>query len=58
MQHPPYSPDIAPSDFCLFGHVKNSLAGRTFDQPEQLPEAITELWMNFSLHNWKSFSAT
>jgi hypothetical protein len=41
----PYLPDIsdiAPSDFWLFGHVKNSLAGRTFDEPEQLLDEITE----------------
>jgi hypothetical protein len=39
--HASYSPNIAPSDFWLFGHVKNSLAGRMFDEPEQLREAIT-----------------
>jgi hypothetical protein len=38
----PYSPDIAPSDFWLFSHVKNSLTGGTFDDPEQLLEAIIE----------------
>jgi histone-lysine N-methyltransferase SETMAR len=40
--HPPYSPDLAPSDFWLFGHVKTSLVGQIFDEPEQLLEAITE----------------
>jgi hypothetical protein len=40
--HPPYSPDLAPSDFWLFSHVKSSLVGQTFDELEQLPEAITE----------------
>jgi histone-lysine N-methyltransferase SETMAR len=40
--HPPYSPDLARSDFCLFGHAKISLVGQTFDEPEQLLEAITE----------------
>jgi histone-lysine N-methyltransferase SETMAR len=25
--HPPYSPDLAPSDFFLFGHVKEHLEG-------------------------------
>jgi hypothetical protein len=27
--HPPYSPDIAPSDFYLFGHLKGCLADRS-----------------------------
>jgi transposase len=40
--HPPYSPDLALSDFWLFGHVKTSLVGQAFDEPEQLLEAITE----------------
>jgi transposase len=58
VSHPSYSPDIAPSDFWLFDRVKNSLAGRTFDEPEQLLEAITECWIKFSPQNWNSFSAT
>jgi transposase len=41
--HPPYSPDLIPSNFWLFGHVKTSLVGQTFDEPEQLLEAITEV---------------
>jgi histone-lysine N-methyltransferase SETMAR len=40
--HPRYSPDLAPSDFWLFGHRKTSLVGRAFNEPEQLLEAITE----------------
>jgi histone-lysine N-methyltransferase SETMAR len=40
--HPPHSPDLAPLDFWLFGHVKTSLAGQTFDEPEQLLEAASE----------------
>jgi hypothetical protein len=40
--HPPYSPDLAPSDFWLFGCSKTALAGAKFDEPEQLLNAITE----------------
>jgi histone-lysine N-methyltransferase SETMAR len=40
--HPPYSPDLPPSDFWLFGHMKTSLVGQTFDEPKQLLEVITE----------------
>jgi transposase len=28
--HPPYSPDLAPSDFFLFGYVKGRLKGMVF----------------------------
>jgi histone-lysine N-methyltransferase SETMAR len=41
--HPPSSPDVTLSDFWLFGHVRTSLVGQTFNEPEQLMEAITEL---------------
>jgi hypothetical protein len=37
-----YSPNIAPANFWIFCYVKNSLAGRMFDEPEQFLEAITE----------------
>ncbi|UYV60651.1 hypothetical protein LAZ67_1001762 [Cordylochernes scorpioides] len=36
MPHPAYSPDLAPSDFYLFGKLKNFLPGRTFENDEML----------------------
>jgi hypothetical protein len=39
--HPPYSPDIAPSDF-LFGHIKQKIAGREFVSAEDFLEAIRD----------------
>ncbi len=32
LEHPPYSPDLAPADFYLFRRVKEALAGTTLDQ--------------------------
>ena len=32
--HPPYSPDIAPSDFHLFRSLQNSLNGKSFSSLE------------------------
>jgi hypothetical protein len=34
--YPPYSPDLAPSDFSLFGDVKRCLAGLSFDDADHL----------------------
>jgi len=34
--HPAYSPDLAPSDFFLFGYLKGVFAGRRFTGPEDL----------------------
>jgi transposase len=41
--HPPYSPDLAPCDFYLFGYVKQRLAGFSFDSAEHLLEAVLEV---------------
>jgi hypothetical protein len=34
--HSPYSPDLAQSDFYLFGYVKRCLAGLSFEDADQL----------------------
>jgi histone-lysine N-methyltransferase SETMAR len=41
--HPPYSPDLAPSDFFLFQHLKKHLRGTRFNDDEELKSA-TEAW--------------
>jgi histone-lysine N-methyltransferase SETMAR len=38
--HPPYSSDLAPSDFYLFGYVKKCLAGLSFEDADQLLAAV------------------
>jgi histone-lysine N-methyltransferase SETMAR len=38
--HPPYSPDLAPSEFCLFGYVKKCLADLSFEDADQLLAAV------------------
>lgn len=42
--HPPYSPDLAPSDFHLFGPLKNSLRGQRFEDTEQVKVAV-KMWL-------------
>jgi hypothetical protein len=34
--HPPYSPDLAPFDFYLFGYVKDQLQGSEFTEGAEL----------------------
>jgi hypothetical protein len=41
--HPPCSPDLAPSDFFLFGYVKECLKGMVFTSYEALLDAIGEV---------------
>jgi hypothetical protein len=41
--HPPYSPDLAPSDFFLFDYVKERPKGMVFPSSEELLDAIREV---------------
>jgi hypothetical protein len=41
--HPAFSPDLAPSEFFLFGALKARLAGCTFESADELVEAIAEI---------------
>jgi hypothetical protein len=44
MDHPPYSPDLAPCDFWLFPKLKNALRGQNFtDIPDIQPNVTTLL---------------
>uniref|UniRef100_H2ZVK2 Mos1 transposase HTH domain-containing protein n=1 Tax=Latimeria chalumnae TaxID=7897 RepID=H2ZVK2_LATCH len=44
LNHPPYSPDLAPGDYYLFRHLKAYLYGKRFSNDEELMEAI-EAWL-------------
>jgi hypothetical protein len=38
IHNPSYSPDLAPSDFHLFLHLKKHLAGKIFDDDDEVQE--------------------
>ena len=38
--HPPYSPDLAPSDYHLFRSLQNSLMGTNFSNEDQVREFV------------------
>ena len=40
LPHPPYSPDLAPSDYFLFGNLKQHLSGTRFSSDEELILAV------------------
>jgi hypothetical protein len=46
--HPPYSPDLALSDFLLFGYIKHKIAGQEFVSADRLLEAIRETFGHLS----------
>ena len=47
--HPPYSPDIAPSDFFLFGYIKEKLKGHLHNNKEELYDDILTIIEGISL---------
>jgi histone-lysine N-methyltransferase SETMAR len=44
MLHPPYSPNVAPSDYHFFGKLKESIRGTKFEGDDALITA-TKLWL-------------
>ena len=39
VHHPPYSPDLAPCDFCLFPNLR----GCRYETIEEMKEAVTKV---------------
>jgi histone-lysine N-methyltransferase SETMAR len=44
LQHPPYSPDVAPSDFHLLPKLKGHLKGQRYNCDEELKCAVRKLF--------------
>jgi transposase len=45
LSHPPYSPDLAPSDFHFFPHLKRDLKRTHFTSDDEVKQAVTS-WIN------------
>ena len=45
LSHPPYSSDLAPSDFYIFRHLKKYLRGTRFGDDDELKQA-TQLYLD------------
>jgi len=41
LDHPPYSPDLAPAGYFLFPKVKSHMKGRLFDSISDIQKAVT-----------------
>lgn len=41
IDHPPYSPDLAPSDYYLFPNLKRELRGKKFSTDEEVKDAVS-----------------
>jgi len=51
LDYPPYSPDIAPSDFHLFLRLKKYLYGKKFDYDDEAQEEVMA-WFNGQATNF------
>ena len=43
VHHPPYRPDLAPCNFCLFPKVKEKLRGWRYETIDEMKEAVTKV---------------
>ena len=42
IEHPPYSPDLAPSDFHLFPKLKTAISGTHFQSDDDVIQAVDD----------------
>jgi hypothetical protein len=52
--HPPYSPDLSPCDFWLFGMLKQKMKDREFSGVEEIMKAVQEIWREVTLERLQS----
>ena len=43
LDHPPYSPGLAPSDFHLFRYLKSHFGGKSFHDDDEIKDEV-EMW--------------
>jgi histone-lysine N-methyltransferase SETMAR len=48
LEHPPYSPDLVPFDFCLFPKLKLFLAGQRFSSNQEAITAVKKYFADFT----------
>ena len=50
--HPPYSPDLSPTDYHMFRHLDNFLSGKIFDDRRAIEKAFnksgSQSWLSVS----------
>jgi histone-lysine N-methyltransferase SETMAR len=51
LPHPPYSPDLAPSDFYLFSALKSAIRGRNYSSAEEIQEVL-DAWIESKPRNF------
>jgi len=45
LKHPAPSPDLTPSNFHLFGHLKNAVRGRRFVEDDEMKDTVHDCYV-------------
>jgi len=53
LEHPPCSPDLAPSDFCLFPKLKPFLAGQRFSSNQEAIVAVEGYFADLTKNHYR-----
>jgi len=53
LEHPPYSPDLAPSDFCLFPKLKLFPAGQRFSSNQEAIAAVEGYFADLTKNHYR-----
>jgi len=59
LKHPAYSPDLAPSDYHLYGPLKNALRGRRFSTDKEVcrKRCINGCATNQKPSSWREYAS-
>jgi hypothetical protein len=53
LEHPPYYPDLAPSDFCPFPKLKIFLAGQRFSSNQEAIAAVVGYFADLTKNRYR-----
>jgi histone-lysine N-methyltransferase SETMAR len=53
LEHPPYSPHLAPSGFCLFPKLKLFLAGQRFSSNQETISVVVEYFADLTKNHYR-----
>jgi histone-lysine N-methyltransferase SETMAR len=53
LEHPPFSSDLAPSDFYFFPKLKIFLAGQRFSSKQEAIAAVVEYFANLTKNRYR-----
>jgi histone-lysine N-methyltransferase SETMAR len=54
LEHPPYSPDLAPTDFSLFPKLKLFLAAQRFSSNQEVIAAVEGYFANLTKNHYRN----